>query len=213
MLAVGRYLLVDVLRAQRALIPIVLYLVVLGVLFSGDHTAAPGPWVASVLALYPAAAWVALTVANTEDPDQRAVTTAAAGGPGVVTAAVLGVALFVDVALAVVAVAVPAVTNPAGFPPAALAVGALAHLAAAATGTAVGLVCARPVIGRIGWSFALSAAIVVVTAVQPWLPPVGSAARALTAPNPGPAVVAHTLLGLALAAAAAIISWTASRRG
>lgn len=207
---VARYLFVDAARAQRALIPVVLYLVVLGILFAGDHTGAPGPWVASVLVLYPAAAWIALTVANNEDPAQRAVTTASAGGPGVVTGAILAVALAVDVVLALVPVAIPALISPGGFPPASLVAGGLAHVAAAVTGTAVGLVCARPVIARIGWSFTVTAAVVLITAVQPWLPPVGASARALSDPS-APVLLFNVALALLLVAAAAVTSWAVSR--
>jgi ABC-type Mn2+/Zn2+ transport system ATPase subunit len=43
---------------------------------------------------------------------------------------------------------------------------------------------AQPVVERIGWSFCLAVVVVVVTAVQPWLPPVGTAVHALSSRGP-----------------------------
>jgi hypothetical protein len=91
-----------------------------------------------------------------------------------------------------------------------LLLGALAHVACAATGTAVGLLCARPLVQRIGWSFCLGLTIVTITAVQPWLPPVGTAVRAIVAGGPPP--VGDAVLGVALAGAAAAVGWAVERR-
>lgn len=210
--ALVRYLLVDLVHAQRVLIPVVVYVVVAGVLLAGDHVAAPGPWPASTLALYPVAAWVALVVANGEDPAQRAVTVASAGGPGIVTAGTVLAALLIDVVLVVVAVAVPGVVSPAGFPPSQLVEGTLTHVTAALTGTAVGLALARPVVDRVGWSFTLAALVVAVTGTQPWLPPVGSAVASLGATRSAVGLPIDLLVAVVLLAAAGTLSWSTSRR-
>lgn len=91
--AVARYLAADVFRSQRTLIPLFLYAIVIGLLLSDSPGPPPGVWPATALALYPAATWLALIVANTEDPAQRIVTTIAAGGPGRLAAGTLFVAL------------------------------------------------------------------------------------------------------------------------
>lgn len=210
-LAVAGYLGADVLRSQRFLLPLIVFGGVLAILFGGDPGAPPAPWAASVLAVYPAAAWFALIVANTEDPVQRTVTTASAGGPAAVAIGSLLVALLGDVVLAAIAVVWPLVSTPYAYPPGILVHGAVAHLAAAATGTAVGLLCARPVIRRIGWSFCIAATVVIITAVQPQLPPVGAAARTLTATD-GEIPFMAAGLGLVLAGAAAAIVWLVDRR-
>ncbi|MFC5948830.1 hypothetical protein ACFQH9_11135 [Pseudonocardia lutea] len=197
--AVARYLLADALRSQRVLLPVVLQVAVLAVLFGGDPGRLPEPWGASVLTLYPVAAWLALTLAHTEDPVQRSVTVAAAGGPAPVAAGILLVALVGDLALAVLGVGWPLVATPYTASPAVVVTGLLAHLAAGATGTAVGLLCARPWIRRIGRSLLVGAVVVIATAVQPWLPPVGTTVHALErGAGPG-ALVVPVLLALALA--------------
>ncbi|MFC4945280.1 hypothetical protein [Pseudonocardia sp. GCM10023141] len=184
--ATAGYLAADLAHSQRYLIPLALYAAVLAILSAGDPGPAPGPWPATTLALYPAAAWFALLVANTENPVQRTITTASAGGAGRVAVAPVLVALAVDVVLGALSVAVPALRSATPYPAAALLAGGLAHLAAATTGTAVGMLCARPLVMRIGWSFCIAVSVVVITAVQPWLPPVGSAVRTLTAHSGAP---------------------------
>ncbi|MCE0766493.1 hypothetical protein LWC35_26830 [Pseudonocardia kujensis] len=115
--AVARYLLADAVRAQRVVLPVVLQVAVLAVLFGGDPGRLPEPWGASVLTLYPIAAWLALTVAHTEDPVQRDVTVAAAGGVGPVAAGTLLVALASDLGLAVLSVVWPVIVTPYPAPP------------------------------------------------------------------------------------------------
>ncbi|GAA5126408.1 hypothetical protein [Pseudonocardia adelaidensis] len=203
-LAVARYLTADVARSQRFLLPLLAHGAVLAVLFGGDPGPPPGPWAASALAVYPAAAWLAVVVANTEAAEQRAVTIASAGGPSRVTAATLLVALVGGLVLAALSVLVPALVSRYPYPPPVLLAGALAHVACAATGTALGLLVARPVVARIGWSFCIGVAVVMVTAVQPWLPPVGSAVEALVS---GGLPLVEAALGVGLVVAAGLVSW------
>lgn len=213
LLAVARYLLVELLAAQRVLVPVVVFVLLAGVLLAGDHVAAPGPWPATTLALYAVAAWIGLVTANAEDPVARTVTVAAAGGPGPVTVATALVALAVSVVLALLVVLVPGLVSPGGFPPAALVAGLLAHLAAAVTGCGIGMITARPLISRVGWSFVLTALVVVVTAVQPWLPPVGTAVEALsTASVPSGALVVALGVAVVVLVACGVASWAAARR-
>ncbi|MCE3551051.1 hypothetical protein LWC33_06225 [Pseudonocardia sp. RS11V-5] len=207
--AVARYLLADAVRSQRVVLPVVLQVAVLAVLFGGDPGRLPAPWGASVLTLYPVAAWLALTIAHTEDPVQRDVTVAAAGGVGPVAAGTLLVALAGDLGLAVLSVLWPVVVTPYPASPSIILTGLLAHLAAGATGTAVGLLCARPWIRRVGRSLLVGAVVVIATAVQPWLPPVGSTVQAL-ADGAGPgAVVLPAALALLLAV---LVTWASSVR-
>jgi hypothetical protein len=209
-LAVARYVGADVVRSQRVLIPVVVYGVVLAVLLSDNVGRPPGVWPATALALYPTAAWLTLVVANIEAPAQRLVTMAAAGGPiRLVTGTVL-VALAADAALVLLSVVVPVVRAADPYPAEAVLSGVLVHVAAATTGTAIGVLCARPLVTRIGWSFLLAVSIVTITAVQPWLPPVGSAVRALTSNGSPP--IGEALLGLLLVASAAAVAVAADRR-
>jgi hypothetical protein len=209
-IATARYLGALVLAEQRVLLPLVLYAAVLGVLFGGDPGPAPTPWAASALAAYPVAAWLALVVANVEDPVQRTVTVAAAGGRGRVAAGTVLVALAGDVVIVAAAVLWPNVVSPYDYATGVLGLAILGHLACAAAGTAVGLLCARPVVRRIGWSFCLAAVVVTVTAVQPWLPPVGTAVHALSAGGTAP--VGSAVAALAAAGVAVAVSWWVDRR-
>jgi hypothetical protein len=208
--ACARYLGADVLRSQRVLLPVILYAGVLAVLFGGDPGPLPAPWAASALCLYPVAAWLALVVANTEEQPARHVTVVAAGGPARVVGATLAVALAVDALLVVAATLLPIAVSHYPVPDGAPVAGLCVHAAAAATGTAIGLLVARPLVHRIGWSFCLGAVAVTVTGVQPWLPPVGAAIRALTAGGPPP--WAPAVLGVVLAGAAAVVVWAVESR-
>ena len=208
-LAVARFVAADVLRSQRWLLPVLAFGAVLAVLYGGDPGAAPGPWAVSALVLYPVAAWFAVVVAAAESSEQRPVTVAAAGGFAPVAAGTLIVALLGGFALAALPVAVPLVVGRYPYPLPVVLTGAFAHLACAATGTAVGLLCARPVVARIGWSFCLALTIVTITAVQSWLPPVGSAVQAIVAGGPPP--IGEAVLGVVLAVGASALAWAVER--
>lgn len=204
------YLLALVLGGQRYLVPLLLAMAVLGVLFGGDPGPPPVPWAASALAVYPLAAWFALIVAGVEDPVQRTVTVTAAGGRGRVALATLLIALLGDAVLSGLAVFGPVLLTRYSYPPPTIVLGLVAHVAATTAGTAVGLLCARPLVPRVGWSFVVAAIVVVSTAVQPWLPPVGTAVAALVAGGDPPLVSA--LIGVVAAVCAAAISWIVSAR-
>jgi len=208
--ACARLLTADVLRSQRVLLPVILYAGVLAVLYGGDPGPLPAPWAASALILYPVATWLALVVANSEEPPTRLVTVAAAGGTGRVVAATLAVVLAADVLLSAAATVAPLLLTRYPAPPDGFALGFCTHLAAAATGTAIGLLVARPLITRIGWSFCIAAVAVTATAVQPWLPPVGTAVHAVT--NGADPPWTQAVLAVVLAAAAAVVVWAVESR-
>lgn len=213
--AVSRFLLSDLLRSQRVVIPVFVQAVVLAVLFGGDPGPLPAPWAASALALYPISAWLGIVVANAEDPVQRTVTVAAAGGAGRVVVGTLLVALAGDLLLVALSVLWPVVATSYPHPGPVLLLGAGAHLACALTGTAVGLLCARPLIAKVGWSLLAALTVVVVTGVQPRLPPVGTVVRALTAAGPvdqSTTVVSGVVVAAALALVAAVVSTAVSAR-
>ena len=215
--ALVAYRLADTLRAQRTLLPAVLVLALVVVLVVNDPSPAPGPWPVTVLALYAACAWLGLAAANTEDPAQRAVTTAAAGGSGAVVAATVVAILATEAPLVVADAAIPALSAPSGFGAPAVGAALLAHLVAATTGTAVGLACARPFVARAGWAAITATVLVVVTATQPWLPPVGWAVKAIDG-VPGSGVAAPLVAALAVATLLLVVvgvGWSAAvhRRG
>lgn len=207
MIGLVRYFAADLLRSQRFLLPVFLYALLLAPVFNGDPGPPPELWILTVLVLYPVSCWLAVTVANTEDPTQRLVTTAAAGGPGRVAAGVLATCLLADVVLIALAVWWPIVTTGYDFPAPVVVAGVLAHVAAATTGTAVGLLCARPVMHGIGWSVVIGGGVLFFTATQTWLPPIGLTVHALdTSPVPLPTLAAQAVIGVALSALAAAVT-------
>jgi hypothetical protein len=209
--AVARYLAAALALNQAFLIPIVLFGGVLAVLFGGDPGPPPAPWAASAFIAYFVAAWLAVVVANAEDPAERTATIAAAGGCGRVVAGTLLVALAGDAVLVAMAVLWPVLVTHYAYPPAVVLTGVVAHVATTTAGTAVGLLCARPVVRRTGWSFVIGAVVLVLTAVQRWLPPVGTTVRDLAEPL-ARAPVADAALGLVLAVAAAGVTLLVQRR-
>lgn len=210
-LAVASYLAADVVRGQRYLFPLLVQLGVLAILFGGDPGPPPAPWAVSALTIYPVSAWLAMVVAHTEAPEQRLVTAASAGGYGRLAAATAGVALVGGWALGAVSVLLPVVVSAHPHPPGVILLGLVAHLACAATGTAVGLLCAHPLIRKLGWSLVAAFTIVAVTAVQPWLPPVGAAVATLTGGGRLPLV--ELAVGLLLVVGVACLrTWVAPRR-
>ncbi|MBN9112609.1 MAG: hypothetical protein J0I34_27945 [Pseudonocardia sp.] len=204
-IAVSRFLLSDLYRSQRAVVPIIIQAAILAILFGGDPGPLPAPWAASALALYPIAAWLGIVVANTEDPIQRHVTVVAAGGVGRVVGGILTLALAGDVLLSLISVVWPMVATHYPHPPSVVALGLGGHLVCAVTGTAVGLLCARPVVGKVGWSLLAAGTVVVVTGTQSHVPPVGTVVRALTSGGPpGSGAVVGT--GLVIAAVLAVLA-------
>ena len=199
-----RYLGSDLLRSQRFLLPVFLYVLLLAPLFNGDPGPPPELWTVTVLTLYPVSCWLAVTIANTEDPTQRHVTVAAAGGPGRVAAGVLATCLLADTLLVTIAVCWPMLSTGYAFPAPTVTAGVLAHVAVAATGTAVGLLCSRPVIHGAGWSMVIAGGTLFLTATQTWLPPVGLTVRALgDGAAPTLTLAAQAALGLTLSVIAA----------
>ncbi|MFF2140775.1 ATP-binding cassette domain-containing protein [Streptomyces sp. NPDC058193] len=158
--AVMRYQAALLARSQRWLAPVLLYAAVLGIgVRAGQPLLDSLGYAAAVL--LPVAAWLTRLCVTQEPPAARAVTAAAVGparshlaalSTGFAGASVLGgvgtgiVLLISEPAGTGHTVAVPLL-------PAALA-GALAAVCCALLGTAVGALCARPVVHRRGWSLA-----------------------------------------------------------
>ncbi|HEY4458247.1 MAG TPA: hypothetical protein VGN81_28290 [Pseudonocardiaceae bacterium] len=175
MLALLRYLTVDVLKSHRWFPPVFLYLVICGILDArGDAGPALSAYGASALVLYPVGAWLAVAVGNAEDNTQRGITATAARGWTKVIGAVSVLAGAAVVPLVLVSTIWPAVTAAHHYSAAELLVGFAAQLACGWTGVAIGVLLGRPVLRKIGWSMLAVAAVVVLTYQVGRIPPVGS---------------------------------------
>lgn len=207
MIGLVRYLGSDLLRSQRFLLPMLLYVGLLAPLMSGEPGPPPQLWTFTALVLCPVSCWLAVTVANTEDPTQRQVTIAAAGGPARVAVGVLLTCLLADAVLIAIAICWPMLTTAHAFPGPAVLAGVLTHVAVAGFGTAAGLLCARPVLHGVGWSAVAGGATVLIAVTQNWLPPVGVAVRTLgEGPVATGTLALQAALGLALSAAATALT-------
>lgn len=215
-LAVTRYLMADLLRSQRFVLPLLVYVAAVAVLMGGDPGPPPQPWAASVGLLYPISAWLAITVSNAEEPVGRQVTVAASGGWPRLQAGVMITCLVGDMVLLACAVLRPLVPlGGVSYPYSSrmVLVGVLAHVAAAGTGTALGIALGRPLIGRIGWSAVLIGLTVLATITQPWLPPVGAAILTLNGSAPSLSVLTlYAALGLLLSGMAGWLTVIVERR-
>ncbi|GAA2987832.1 MULTISPECIES: ATP-binding cassette domain-containing protein [Streptomyces] len=169
-------------RSQRWLAPVLLYAAFLGVGVQAGQPLLDSLGYAAA-ALLPVAAWLTRICVTQEPPATRAVA-AAAAGPGRVHLAALTTALGCALVLGGAATGYALLTgDPADngrtvavpLPPAAVA-GLLAAACCALLGTAVGALCARPVLHRRGWSLAATVLGVLLALVTDGSP----AGRAVT---------------------------------
>ncbi|MGZ3146837.1 hypothetical protein ACVDFE_33540 [Lentzea chajnantorensis] len=163
MTSLVRYLAADVLRGQRFLAPVLVFLGVMGMLFSSDAGQPLEAYSGSAALLYPVCAWMAVVVATSEDVVRREITVVSAGGWSRVLGAVAVVAVLFAVAMAVLAAVWPVVTNPHPYTVGEFLVGLGAHTAVALLGVGVGLMFARPVFDAIGRTVLAVFTVVVLT--------------------------------------------------
>lgn len=163
MISLVRYLAADVLRGQRYLAPLLVFLGVMGMLFSADAGQPLEAYSGSSALLYPTAAWMAVVVATSEDVVRREITVVSAGGwSRVLTAAALVAVLFA-LAMAVLAAVWPVATNPHPYTVREFFVGLGAHTVCALLGVGVGLMFARPVFDSVGRTVLAVFSVVVLT--------------------------------------------------
>jgi hypothetical protein len=201
--ALVRYLLADLVRSQRWVAPMAVYLLLVGILAAGG-----GPPVStgSVMAapLFPLAAWLAWVAAGCEDPVLETVTATAAGGLRRARLGKLLTGMGAAAALGVLPLAVTVARVPRQ-PQMWLAVG-LAVAADVIGGAAVGFACARPVVPRRGLSVVLIGLATVVEVIAPGLPPTRATLQLLAGADALPAALAGLVaVTVATAAGAAVI--------
>lgn len=143
--------------------PLLVFLGVLGMLFSSDAGQPLEAYSGSSALLYPITAWMAVVVATSEDVVRREITVVSAGGwTRVLTAAAL-VAVAIALVMALVAAIWPVITNPHPYTVGQFFVGLVGHTVCALLGVGVGLMFARPVFDSIGRTVLAVFAVVVLT--------------------------------------------------
>ncbi|WP_434442688.1 hypothetical protein [Lentzea sp. E54] len=205
MISLVRYLAADVLRGQRYLAPLLVFLGVMGMLFSGDAGQPLEAYSGSAALLYPIAAWMAVVVATSEDVVRREITVVTAGGwSRVLTAAALVAVLFA-LALALLAAVWPVVTNPHPYTAGEFFVGLAAHTGCALLGVGVGLMFARPVFDSIGRTVLAVFSVVVLTYPLGRVTPLGWVLDALGHNEVSSALWWTGVAGAALVSAAVLV--------
>ncbi|SER82918.1 hypothetical protein SAMN05216188_11644 [Lentzea xinjiangensis] len=205
MISLVRYLAADVLRGQRYLAPLLVFLGVLGMLFSSDAGQPLEAYSGSAALLYPITAWTAVVVATSEDVVRREITVVSAGGwSRVLTAAAL-VAVIFALVMALVAAVWPVVTNPHPYTVGEFFAGLGAHAACALLGVGVGLLFARPVFDSIGRTVLAVFSVVVLTFPLGRVTPLGWVLDALGHNRMTPSVLWAGVVGAALVSAAVVV--------
>jgi hypothetical protein len=202
MISLVRYLAADVFRGQRYLAPLLVFLGVMGMLFSSDAGQPLEAYSGSSALLYPIAAWMAVVVATSEDVVRREITVVSAGGwSRVLTAAAL-VAVLIALAMALLAAVWPVVTNPHPYTAGDFFAGLGAHVASVLLGVGVGLMFARPVFGTVGRTVLAVFGVVVLTYPLGRVTPLGWVLDALGHNQFSPSVLWAGVVGIVLVSGA-----------
>jgi hypothetical protein len=200
-----RYLAADVLRGQRYLAPLLVFLGVMGMLFSTDAGQPLEAYSGSAALLYPIAAWTAVVVATSEDVVRREITVVSAGGRSRVLTAAALVAVSFALVMALVAAVWPVVTNPHPYTFGEFLVGLGAHAVCALLGVGVGLMFARPVFDSIGRTVLAVFSVVVLTYPLGRATPLGWVLDALGHNQVSLSVLWAGVIGIALVSCAVVV--------
>jgi len=195
--ALYRYLLTSVLLSQRYLPPTLIFLAAMAVGTTSDNGPLQSSYAFCVLAMLVCTTWLAVSVVNHEDPTQRKITVVTVGSSLRVLTATVAVVVTWCVPLLVIGLVYPIVTGKHTVTAADLAVGAAAQLGAAMTGIAIGLLCSRLVVARIGVAMLTAAAAILAVLLVRWISPIRPIMAVLSDEKPaGANAVPLTLLAV-----------------
>jgi hypothetical protein len=168
-----RYLMADVVRAQKWTAPLLVFLASLLV-----TTPTAGPvlptYAISAATLVPVAMWFTVVVFHNEEPAQAAITMAVAGGFGRVRPAKVVTALVGTFGFGLFAFGYITVnTLPQATPVTAL-VGLVEYVMCGVTGVAFGSLISRPILPKIAWTVVLGLGICMAQLLVRHVPPVNA---------------------------------------
>ena len=211
MTALYRYLMASVLLSQRYLPPTLIFLAAMAVGTTSDNGPLQSSYAFCVLAMLVCTTWLTVSLVNHEDPTQHKITLVMIGSSLRVLTITVTVVLTWCVPLLVVGIVYPLVTGKHVFTAGDLVVGAAAQLGAAMIGIAIGLLCSRLVIPRIGIAMLTAAAAILVVLLLRWISPIRPLLTLLSdGRTPGGTAVPVTLL-TAFAAAILIAALFATK--
>jgi hypothetical protein len=199
--ALYRYLMASVLLSQRYLPPTLIFLAAMAVGTTSDNGPLQSSYAFCVLAMLVCTTWLTVSIVNHEDPTQHKITLVMIGSSLRVLAITVTVVLTWCVPLLVVGVGYPIVTGKHVFTAGDLVVGAAAQLGAAMIGIAIGLLCSRLVIPRIGIAMLTAAAAILAVLLLRWISPIRPLMTLLSDGRPPVATAVPLTLLTALAAA------------
>lgn len=207
MIALVRYTAAVMVRSQRYLPPVLLFVVCMGTFAHGAGVEPVLPIFAPMTAVaFVCAAWLTIALVTAEDPVQRAITAVNAGRSWPPLVAVVLVVLATSVVLIAVLLALPIVLGNRAVGVADLLAGAVALLTGAGFGVAIGLPTSRLVIRRPGHALLATLLLLMGFLLVRGLPPVNTLITLLTREGAEPAdmllpELAHLLLTAAVLAA------------
>ncbi|WP_432876110.1 hypothetical protein ACQPYH_25495 [Kribbella sp. CA-245084] len=172
MTALYRYLLSSVLLSQRYLPPTLIFLAAMAVGTTSDNGPLQSSYAFCVLAMLVCTTWLTVSIVNHEDPTQRQITVVTMGSSLRVLATTVAVVVTWCVPLLIIGLVYPIVTGKHVVTAGTLAVGAAAQLGAALIGAAIGLLCSRLVIRRIGIAMLTAAAAILAVLLLRWISPI-----------------------------------------
>lgn len=211
MTALYRYLMAGVLLSQRYLPPTLIFLAAMAVGTTSDNGPLQSSYAFCVLAMLVCTTWLTVSILNHEDPTQHKITLVMIGSSLRVLAITVTVVLTWCVPLVVVGIVYPIVTGKHVVTAGDLVVGAAAQAGAAMIGIAIGLLCSRLVIPRIGIAMLTAAAAILAVLLLRWISPIRPLMTLLSdGRTPGGTAVPLTLL-TAVAAAILIAAVFATR--
>ncbi|MET7280353.1 hypothetical protein ABZS29_19100 [Kribbella sp. NPDC005582] len=192
----------SVLLSQRYLPPTLIFLAALAVGTTSDNGPLQSAYAFCVLAMLVCTTWLTVSIVNHEDPTQRRITLVMIGSSAKVLAITVAVILTWCVPLIVIGICYPLITGKHVVTPGTLTVGVVAHLTAALIGIAIGLLCSRLVIPRIGVAMLTAAAAILAVLLIRWISPIRALMSVLSDGERSPAESAVPLTVLAVLSAA-----------
>lgn len=214
MIALVRYLAADAMHGQRWLAPMLCCLAATIVFDAGGASAMSDYGATATVVLLPAALWLTIAVAGSEDRVQTAITVVTVGSATRVRLAKLIVTYVALVPLVVVAVLAPAVLGGQSLTGSVLGAGLAAHLMTALAGVALGAPLCRPVISRTAWTVLAAVAVCLAELLIPDCPPSRQLLSLLSTDHPqhlGASLGVITAQTVALAAVAVLAAQRLAR--
>ncbi len=202
MSALYRFLMTSVLLSQRYLPPTLIFLAALAVGTTSDNGPLQSAYAFCVLAMLVCTTWLTVSIVNHEDPTQRRITLVMIGSSAKVLGITVAVILTWCIPLIVIGICYPLITGNHVVTAGILTVGVVAHLTAALVGIAIGLLCSRLVIPRIGVAMLTAAAAILAVLLIRWISPIRALMSVLSDGERSPAESAVPLTLLAVLSAA-----------